>query len=431
MAMTRVDRHDWTTVPPLCGHLTTDETALTEAASDLGNLAYVTPGAILSPGEDSDVSAMLEWCARYQVPWRARGTHHTMHGQGLPERGGLQIDMRSLNQVRSVSRHGGVIADAGATVRDVVTAAAEHGLRLTAGPTGYTRLTLGGVCSAGGISTRPDSGALIDSVRAAHVITPDGQSAWCTRDEHSELFHAVLGGFGTAGVLTKVVLDVTDAPARVRTWELTYGPDTLDDMLHDLRTIARRGLADEAFVMWHKPDMRTYRLMVSVYHDEENPPHAHEILRGLSRPAPFDHEHQDTDLVSHLLAIDSLYDEATDNGWERSTKIWTDAFLPDQGVDRFVTTVLPTLTERDFSATSFGLIFAKTRRKFGTGQMELPAPSRPDDELELVFLVDLLKDNHGIDDDPHWVPDMIARHHEHLAVARSCGATIYRIGTTP
>lgn len=428
--MTDVDKHDWTAVPTLTsGRLTTAEPALREAASDLGNLAHFVPGAILSPGSETDIAAMLAWCTRNDVPWRARGTHHTMHGQGLPGRGGLQIDMRSMNQVRSVSRDG-IIADAGATVRDVITAAAERGLRLTAGPPGYTRLTLGGVCSAGGISFRVDSGALIDSVRAVHVITADGDSVWCGRDEHPDLFHAVLGGFGTAGVITQVMLDVTDTPTRVRTWQLLYTLDTLPEMLHDLRTVARRAVADEAYILWHKPELHTYRLTVSAYYEENRPPSAHEVLRGLSHPAPADNEHSDTDLLSHLLAIDSIYDEAAADGWEASTKIWTDVFVPDQGLDQFVTTVLPNLDERDFSSTSFGLIFAKRRQAFRTGQLEMPAPNRPDDDLEPVFLVDLLKDNHGMHD-PQWVHDMIGRHHEHLAVARDCGATIYRIGTAP
>lgn len=411
---------------PPTGRLITTGSDLTQAATDLGNLAYAMPGAVTVPTSTDEIAAVLDWCRTYNVDWRARGTRHTMHGQGLPAAGGLQIDMRSLRTVHNVSLRDGIVADAGATVRDITVLAAAHGLRMAAGPTGYTRLTIGGVCSAGGISNRPDSGAIIDTVRAARVVAPDGSRQWCTRTDNSELFHSVLGGFGTAGVITQVVLDAAPAAPHVRTWQLTYTPDTLPDMLADMRTLARRGEADEVYALFHKPDLHTYRLTVSTYF-RDHPPQARDLLHGLSHRIPEDAEHIDTDLLDHFLTIDAIYDAV--EGWEHSTKVWGDFFTPDRSIDRFARELLGSITERDFSNTSFGVIFVKRRAAFSTGQLTMPAPDTPGDSREVVWLVDLLKDNHGLDHDRDWVPDMLSRHQQYLTLAADCDATVYRIGT--
>ncbi|WP_232665831.1 FAD-binding protein [Pseudonocardia sp. TRM90224] len=419
---------DWRSAPtpPGGGELVTDPATLRAAATDLGNIVHAVPGAVLRPHTAADVATILAWCTDHAVPWRARGTRHTTHGQGVVAAGGLQIDMRSMAAVHAVGA-GGVVADAGATLRAIAVAAAGKDFRLAAGTTGYTRLTVGGVCSVGGISNRPDVGALVDSVSAAQVVTAGGHVVECTRAENAELMRAVLGGFGEVGVLTRVTLDVADLPGRVRTWQLPYGLDSLPALLADLRTLARRDELDELYVIFHQPEPHTFRLTASTYFGAGRPaPEATEVLRGLNNstvPQALDLDH-----LEHIFAVDGLYDSVAEAGWSASTKIWTDVFLPDSGLEPVVTAVLPTLTAREFSPTTFGLIFPKRRSAFGPSMLALPAPDRLADDREPVFLFDLLKDSFGVDD-PTWASDMLARHTEHVAIARQHGGVLYPIGT--
>lgn len=78
----------------------------------------------------------------------------------------------------------------------------EHPWGITQKQTGADRLTIGGALSANihgrGLTFRP----FISDVESLIIIDPDGNLKTCSRQENSELFRLVVGGYGLFGVIT-------------------------------------------------------------------------------------------------------------------------------------------------------------------------------------------------------------------------------------
>lgn len=398
----------------------TDPAELAAAATDLGNLARATPGAVLRPGGPGDVVVMTGWCTEHEVPIKARGTGHTVAGQGLCAPGGVQIAMRSLADVHSVGRDV-IDVDAGALLLDVVEAAAERGLRLRTGTPGYLRQTVGGALSTGAISLLPAQGSLLDAARELQVTGPSGELRWCSATREPELFHRVLGGMGEHGAITRARLDLVPMPSRVRSWDLRY--DDIGALLADMRRLVPQ--ADECYARWQAvPAGPEYHLIVSTHYD------ASTELAGL--PAGLlaaDRRVHDEDFLQHVTDVAVLYEQYVEDGWESTTKIWAEFFVPDATVDRVLTRLVPSLTDRDISPTGFGLIRPHRRHAFGQGSLSLPAPRTGGDPAELVYLVALFNDSTGRTPDPEWVTDRLTAASGYLRLAVDHGAVVYPTGS--
>lgn len=104
-------------------------------------------------------------------------------------------------------------------------------------------------------------------------------------------------------------------------------------------------------------------------------------------------------------------------------------WLPEAGIVPFTSRTLPRIDEREFSRSSYALVFAKRRAAFGTDTLRLPhATFRPG---ELVYLVDVLRDDRGRVDDGNWAEDMRARHTADMTYAHDMGGVPYPVGTEP
>ncbi|GAA4867644.1 FAD-binding protein [Saccharopolyspora cebuensis] len=411
-------RDRWSGTPPLPdgGELLLDLLARDRDATDLGNIVEARPGAVLVPGGAGDVEVMVAWCARRGIPVRARGERHSVGGQGLTA-GGLHIDMRALRSIRAVGPEG-IAVEAGVTLRQVVEAAWARGLRLASGPTGYLRLSVGGVLSVGGISNLPAAGSIADSVSELELVTATGERVRCGRTERPELFREVLGGLGRRGVIVSAVLDVVPAPARVRGWVLDYDSATSTRALvEDVRTLIAEGRTDEVSVRFAQPDVRTYRLHLASYYDAA-PPDAPAVLDGLSGAVSAEH---DADYLAHVTAVDPLYDQALEAGWDAVHKPWTDLFLPDGSFVDFAEAAMTVLRDRDVSPMAYGLWFPHRRDRFGTS-LRLPEGG------ELVWLWDLLLDSTGMPRPKQWLGEMLRQCGRFADLAVSMGGMVYPIG---
>ncbi|MEU6261784.1 FAD-binding protein [Saccharopolyspora shandongensis] len=416
---------NWRQAPPLPngGTLHFDAATRLAAASDLGQIAQAVPGAILRPGGPGDIAAMVRWCAEQGVPVRARGCEHTDGGQGLPPAGGLQVDMTTMAALHSV-RPGVADVAAGATIRDVVEAAWQIGYRLTSGPTGYLKLTLGGVLSVGGWSSVWREGAITDRCVGLEIVTATGDIVWCSREERPELFRAALGGLGMAGIITRAQLALCMVPTMVRTWTINYS--NVHHAIADMRTLADRGDVVEMMIQVRHPDIHTYQLVASTYYDRQSPKPGR-VLRGM--PAP--EQTLDRLYWDHTTEVDQLYATAFENGWRATEKPWSDLIIPGRSIDAYVAATIPEIGPRDLSPTSIGLWFPHRSDAFGTDTaLRLPTPGGGDG---MHWLVDILSDSTGIPthDVPDWRTRALHRNRGWYDRAVSMGGTIYPIGATP
>jgi len=167
---------------------------------------------ILEPRTTAEVADLVGAAAARGEPLAIAGTRHAMGGQQFLD-GGLLLDMRKLNQVRWFDRAASHFeVEAGITWPDVIRGylALQRGPGPQAGirqkQTGADRLTVGGAVAANihgrGLTAQP----FVGDLEALEVVTARGEIVRCSREQNSELFRHVVGGYGLFGVVTAATL---------------------------------------------------------------------------------------------------------------------------------------------------------------------------------------------------------------------------------
>ncbi|EQB03512.1 hypothetical protein L288_14730 [Sphingobium quisquiliarum P25] len=238
----------------LDGRLRLDAPAREAMKTDFGGMLTEIPSAVLEPGSPEDIAAALKEAGRRGVPVTVRGLGRSVYGQTVARPGGVLIDMSSLNRVHAIGRDRCVV-DAGATWATVVKAALAQGL-VPPVLIDFLDLTVGGTLSWGGMGmTSRRYGLQADNVLELEVATADGMLHRCSPSQESDLFHAVLGGMGTVGVMTKVTLALIPAPERALRVQIPY-PDAaamtagLMQLAHDDRVDAFQGIVAAPDGQW-------------------------------------------------------------------------------------------------------------------------------------------------------------------------------------
>jgi cytokinin dehydrogenase len=211
--------------------------ALDSVAEDFGHVLRGSPAGLIRPRSSGDVAEVVAEAASSGSRLTLRGLGHSAGGQALPVNS-VVVDLSHMNAVGPVDLERGTIhCEAGALLRDVVTATLEHRL-LPRAMTNLLDLTVGGLLSVGGMG--PGShryGPLVANTTSLEVVTGDGSLQRCSRSENRELYDAVLGGLGRCGVIVSAELELRPVQSRVRTWYLLY--DDAGRWMADQRTLAR------------------------------------------------------------------------------------------------------------------------------------------------------------------------------------------------
>jgi len=157
------------------------------------------------------------------------GVLATGHGTGAPCDGGLLINTSRMGGV-SVDPVGRIArVEAGAVWRDVVQAAAAHGLAALAGSSttvGVVGYTLGG--GFGWLGRR--YGFAAHSVTRAEVVTADGALVAASPEENADLFWALQGGTGNFGIVAALEFALPPVPT-VYAGNLYYPLERARDVL--------------------------------------------------------------------------------------------------------------------------------------------------------------------------------------------------------
>ncbi|CAL0325531.1 unnamed protein product [Lupinus luteus] len=202
------------------------------ASKDYGNIMQEFPAAVFHPSSINNIASLIKLSYNSSVPFTiaARGQGHSISGQAMA-RDGVVVDMATFRKQRNgvgISVHEdpliGYYADVGGEQLwiHVLHKTLEYGVAPVSW-TDYLYLTLGGTLSNAGISgTAFRYGPQISNVHEMDVITGKGDLVTCSSQENSELFHAVLGGLGQFGIITRARIALKPAPQRVKWVRLLY-----------------------------------------------------------------------------------------------------------------------------------------------------------------------------------------------------------------
>lgn len=409
--------------PALDGELAVDEASREAVATDLGNIAYHKPCAVLRPRSVRDVAAMIRVCRAHGIAVSTRGQAHTTHGQGLS--GGLVIENRYLNRIHSL---GPRIAEVDAGIRwmDLTNAAYEQSPRVTPPVlTGYTALTVAGTLSVGGIGGLVGglrTGLQVDHVRELEVVTGTGAIERCSRHYKPDLFEAMLGGLGQCGVITKAAIELVPAKQRARTYALHYADNAT--FFRDFRTLIDRPGVDHVYAELFPPGTTlTYKLYATVFYDLLAPPNDLAIVGGLSAAPVI----EDTRYLDYVFSIDKAIDTLPETvNWDRLIKPWFDVWLPASTVEDYLAEIMPTMTPRDIGPYGTGLIYPQRRARATKPYPRLPEP----DGSPWVFLLDINTVSSTPGPDPEFTEEMLDRNDRLFARAREpYGGVLYPIGS--
>ncbi|KAK7352298.1 hypothetical protein VNO80_17718 [Phaseolus coccineus] len=206
------------------GRLSVDTWELEAASVDFGRLSRGAPSEVVHPATAEDVSRVVKAAFESEFAVSARGHGHSINGQALiREKKGVVIEMgKGGSGVRVCEKGMYVDVWGGELWIEVLSATLEYGLAPMSW-TDYLYLSVGGTLSNAGISGQTfNHGPQITNVFELDVVTGKGELVTCSEDHNSELFHAVLGGLGQFGIITRARIALEPAPHRVRWIRVLY-----------------------------------------------------------------------------------------------------------------------------------------------------------------------------------------------------------------
>jgi hypothetical protein len=185
----------------MAGELVTAVDARWDACRAAWNLAVdQRPAAVVFPIVAEDITAVVDFARREGLRVAAQCTGHGAASLG-PLEDTILVRTSRMAGVRIDPQARQARVRAGTLWRDVVTAAAEHGLVPLAGSAagiGVVGYTLGGGLSWLGRRY----GLAANSVTEIELVTADAQILRTDRDHEPDLFWALRGGSGNFGVVT-------------------------------------------------------------------------------------------------------------------------------------------------------------------------------------------------------------------------------------
>jgi decaprenylphospho-beta-D-ribofuranose 2-oxidase len=163
---------------------------------------------VLRPRDGEDVAAYL---ASQVVPGKgviARGAARN-YGDAAQNEGGDVLDMTGLDRIVAIDvERRIVVAQAGATIAQLMAGLAAHGLTLPVVP-GTRHVTLAGAIASDihGKNHHRDGG-MARHVLAITLCTPAGGLTELSPESDPDLFYATLGGMGLTGVILQATIAV-------------------------------------------------------------------------------------------------------------------------------------------------------------------------------------------------------------------------------
>jgi hypothetical protein len=172
------------------------------------NLAVpMQPAAVVAPRTAQDVAAAVRFAGKHGL---TAGVQATGHGAVASLAGHILVSTKALDEV-TVHPEGWARAGAGVKWSRVIEAAAPYGLAPLNGSSSDVGVV--GYITGGGVGPMARTyGLAADRVRAFDVVAGDGELRRVTPTEHPDLFFALRGGKGAAGIVTAVEFDLVHLP---------------------------------------------------------------------------------------------------------------------------------------------------------------------------------------------------------------------------
>lgn len=217
--------------------LTPGDDGYDEARAVWNGMIDRRPSAVARCVDATDVQRAVAFARSNDLRIAVRGGGHNVAGDGVCD-DGVVIDCSTMNGVRVDADERTGRVEGGATIGEFDSATQVHGLAAPGGvisSTGIGGLTLGG--GWGWLSR--SYGLAVDSLRAADVVTADGNLVRASAATNPDLFWAIRGGGGNFGVVTAFEFDLHAVGPTVLAGMLVYPFESAEDLLRFHREFTR------------------------------------------------------------------------------------------------------------------------------------------------------------------------------------------------
>lgn len=213
----------------------------------------VVPGLVVLARTTTDVQHAVRACARYGVPFVARGSGTGLSGGALPHADGVLVVMSQMREVVDVDVDAQrAVVDPGVINLQLTRVTTPHGYYYAPDPSSQQVCTIGGnVAENSGGAHCLKYGFTTNHVTGLELVTPDGEvvqiGGKALDPPGYDLLGALVGSEGTLGIATRVTVRLTRLPQEVRT--LLAGFASTDDAGAATSAIIGAGVVPAAIEM--------------------------------------------------------------------------------------------------------------------------------------------------------------------------------------
>jgi hypothetical protein len=161
------------------------------------------PLAIARVADAEDVATVVDFARDHFLPLAVRSGGHSLAYLSVIDNA-IVVDLSDMARIEIDPEARIARVQPGATSGDLAGPANEFGLALSTGDT--HSVGMGGLTTGGGIGFMVRKyGLAIDNLHAAQVVTAAGDIVTASAEDHPDLFWAIRGGGGNAGIVTEFV----------------------------------------------------------------------------------------------------------------------------------------------------------------------------------------------------------------------------------
>jgi glycolate oxidase len=209
-------------------HVLTEPEDLVAYSYD-GTFAEQRPDLVVRPDSTSQVSEVLKFAWREEIPVIARGMASGLAAASVPLKGSVVLDTCRMNRILEIDElNFTVTAEAGVITQHLADTVSKKGLFYPPDPSSIKQSTLGGnaACNAGGPRCLK-YGVTGDYVRGLTVVLADGRilntgGKAIKNVTGYNLTQLFVGSEGTLGVITELVLKLIPLPKVARTAKAVF-----------------------------------------------------------------------------------------------------------------------------------------------------------------------------------------------------------------
>ncbi len=191
---------------------------------ELSLVFKTVPDIVVKPRDATDVSKIMKYAVKYDIPVTPRGGASWSFGGVVPAYGGIVLDMGSMQEILEINKENlFATVEPGVNWKKLHDTLLSKDLLIGAYPSSAPGASVGGWINTGGAGVGSYKYGGIDKlIRSLEVVLSDGTiiNTGCknvlNNSSGYNLTDLFIGSEGTLGIITKVTLKVNIAPEEIR-----------------------------------------------------------------------------------------------------------------------------------------------------------------------------------------------------------------------